>query len=342
MYSPSPGSLLSYRLLNSAIFNRTKLAATLGLALFSLILNVSYASAQSRARRAARAEAEKSSRRGDEKKRVDDKKRAQDKTRSTLAVRDKRRVEDKGRATTASSKRVITAEKRPVTQDKKRNAPAEAAVRDNSKQAVQNPQVRKTALTYAPKAPDQTVKRPVLVNDITVVSRVSDKSLDPVILSTASKSSLASAFVPSIWPVVGTLRSGVGMRGNPFGGPGTEYHKGQDIAAPMGTPVIATADGNITIAGWQRGYGWVVYIDHGNGITTRYGHLSRIDVAVGQTVRRGEQLGLVGSTGRSTGPHLHYEVRINGQPVSPLLYLPAQPLLSSTKPQSAPAAGGQR
>lgn len=342
MYSPSPGSLLSYRLLNSAIFHRTRLAAALTLALCSLILNVSYASAQSRARRAARAESEKSSRRGSDRKRDEDKKRPQDKTRSTLAVRDKKRVEDKNRTPAASSKRVITAEKRPVVPEKKRTAPVEASSRDNSKQSAENPLVRKTALTYAPKTQDAPTKRPVLVNDITVVSRVSDKSLDPVILSTASKSSLASSYVPSIWPVVGTLRSGVGMRGNPFGGPGTEYHKGQDIAAPMGTPVIATADGSITIAGWQRGYGWVVYIDHGNGITTRYGHLSRIDVAVGQPIRRGEQLGLVGSTGRSTGPHLHYEVRINGQPVSPLLYLPAQSALSSAKPQSASVPAGQR
>lgn len=121
---------------------------------------------------------------------------------------------------------------------------------------------------------------------------------------------------------MGTLRSGVGVRSNPFGGSSLEYHKGQDISAPSGTPVVAAADGSIVIAGWLRGYGQVVYIDHGNGITTRYGHLSRIDVAVGQSIKQGERLGLVGSTGRSTGPHLHYEVRINGQPTSPIRYLP--------------------
>jgi murein DD-endopeptidase MepM/ murein hydrolase activator NlpD len=126
---------------------------------------------------------------------------------------------------------------------------------------------------------------------------------------------------------MGNLRSGVGVRSNPFGGSSLEYHKGQDISAPSGTPVVATADGNIVIAGWLRGYGQVVYIDHGNGITTRYGHLSRIDVAVGQMIKQGERLGLVGSTGRSTGPHLHYEVRINGQPASPIQYLPAVPPL---------------
>jgi murein DD-endopeptidase MepM/ murein hydrolase activator NlpD len=112
------------------------------------------------------------------------------------------------------------------------------------------------------------------------------------------------------------------MRNNPFGGSSVEYHKGQDISAPTGTPINATADGVVTIARWVKGYGNGIYIDHGNGITTRYGHLSRIDVVEGQTVKRGQHLGLVGSTGRSTGPHLHYEVRIDGQPMSPLLYLP--------------------
>ena len=128
--------------------------------------------------------------------------------------------------------------------------------------------------------------------------------------------------VPSIWPVAGTLESGYGVRRNPFGGGSYESHEGQDIEAEMGTPVAAAASGTITIACAQNGYGNVVYIDHGNGLSTRYGHLSRIDVEVGQKIVRGEQLGLVGSTGRSTGPHLHYEVRINNQPVNPRLYLP--------------------
>jgi murein DD-endopeptidase MepM/ murein hydrolase activator NlpD len=90
----------------------------------------------------------------------------------------------------------------------------------------------------------------------------------------------------------------------------------------MGAPVIAAASGTVTIACAQNGYGNVVYIDHGNGLTTRYGHLSQIDVTVGQAITRGETLGRVGSTGRSTGPHLHYEVRINNQPVNPRQYLP--------------------
>jgi murein DD-endopeptidase MepM/ murein hydrolase activator NlpD len=127
---------------------------------------------------------------------------------------------------------------------------------------------------------------------------------------------------PSIWPVSGKLESGVGGRRNPFGGRGFEYHEGQDIDATYGTPVLVAATGVVMIAGRQRGYGNVVYVDHGGGLTTRYGHLSEIDVKVGTPVTRGQIIGLVGSTGRSTGPHLHYEVRINNQPVDPRQYLP--------------------
>ena len=127
---------------------------------------------------------------------------------------------------------------------------------------------------------------------------------------------------PSIWPVVGKLESGVGGRRNPFGRRGYEYHQGQDIDAAYGTPVAVAASGKVTIAGRQRGYGNVVYVDHGSGLSTRYGHLSRIDVMVGQDITVGQMIGLVGSTGRSTGPHLHYEVRINNQPVDPRKYLP--------------------
>ena len=127
---------------------------------------------------------------------------------------------------------------------------------------------------------------------------------------------------PSIWPVSGKLESGMGGRRNPFGGRGFEYHEGQDIDASYGTPVMVAASGTVTIAGRERGYGNVIYVDHGAGLSTRYGHLSQIDVKIGQTVTRGQTIGLVGSTGRSTGPHLHYEVRINNQPVDPRQYLP--------------------
>jgi murein DD-endopeptidase MepM/ murein hydrolase activator NlpD len=128
-------------------------------------------------------------------------------------------------------------------------------------------------------------------------------------------------YTPSIWPVDGKLESGFGGRRNPFGSGSYEFHSGQDIDAPWGAPVIAGASGRVSFVGWQNGYGQVVVIDHGGGLTTRYGHLSHIDVSQGQMVERGEFLGKVGSTGRSTGPHLHYEVRINDEPVNPRQYL---------------------
>jgi murein DD-endopeptidase MepM/ murein hydrolase activator NlpD len=125
--------------------------------------------------------------------------------------------------------------------------------------------------------------------------------------------------------VDGTLEGGFGGRRNPFGGPGYEFHSGQDIEAPMGAPVVAGARGQVSFVGWQNGYGQLVVIDHGGGLSTRYGHLSHIDVENGQQVSRGELIGKVGSTGRSTGPHLHYEVRINDQAVNPLQYLMSSP-----------------
>jgi murein DD-endopeptidase MepM/ murein hydrolase activator NlpD len=134
-------------------------------------------------------------------------------------------------------------------------------------------------------------------------------------------------FTPSIWPVDGKLESGFGGRRNPFGGTSYELHTGQDIVVAWGTAVVSGAKGTVTFVGWQNGYGKLVVIDHGGGLTTRYGHLSEADVAQGQEVARGEFIGRVGSTGRSTGPHLHYEVRINDNPVDPLQYL-----LSSARP----------
>ncbi|HEX8650207.1 MAG TPA: M23 family metallopeptidase [Pyrinomonadaceae bacterium] len=204
---------------------------------------------------------------------------------------------------------------------------AEPVKRDNTKPAAQSPLVRKTALTYSPRAESQNAgARPSLVNDMTIISLADEASPVTDRLpagTTASKAGVPLGNIPSIWPVAGPLRGGYGVRSNPFGGSSLEFHKGQDISAAWGTPVVGTANGTVVIAGWQRGYGWVVYLDHGNGLSTRYGHLSRIDVAVGQTIKRGEQLGLVGSTGRSTGPHLHYEVRMNGQPINPIPYLPS-------------------
>ncbi len=125
---------------------------------------------------------------------------------------------------------------------------------------------------------------------------------------------------PSIWPVQGIITAGFGQRMDPFTGEGA-FHTGVDIAAPVGTPVRAAADGILFHAGPDAAYGNEALIDHGYGLTTKYGHLSTLSVVVGQEVRRGQIIGTVGMTGRTTGPHLHYEVLVHGTPVNPARYL---------------------
>jgi murein DD-endopeptidase MepM/ murein hydrolase activator NlpD len=126
--------------------------------------------------------------------------------------------------------------------------------------------------------------------------------------------------LPGGWPVNGRLMAGYGERSDPFSGEGA-MHTGVDIAAPMGTPVHAAADGIVIHAGWNGGYGRCVIVDHGNNYQTWYAHLSRMDVIEGEEIRQGEVLGAVGTTGRSTGAHLHYEVRIGSTPVNPYRFL---------------------
>ncbi len=118
------------------------------------------------------------------------------------------------------------------------------------------------------------------------------------------------------WPVTGTITSPFGWRSNPFGG-SPEFHQGLDIAAPSGTTVTAAAGGTVIMAQWYGGYGNYILIDHGGGYSTGYGHLSAIYVSNGQSLKRGQAIGAVGSTGASTGPHLHFEIRIDGKPVDP-------------------------
>jgi murein DD-endopeptidase MepM/ murein hydrolase activator NlpD len=125
---------------------------------------------------------------------------------------------------------------------------------------------------------------------------------------------------PNLWPVEGQVTGSFGERIDPFNGEGA-FHSGVDISSPYGTPVIAPADGVVTFTDELGGYGRAVMIDHGNGISTRYGHLSGFAVTAGQAVHRGDVIGYVGASGRSTGPHLHYEVRINDTPVNPYKYL---------------------
>lgn len=125
---------------------------------------------------------------------------------------------------------------------------------------------------------------------------------------------------PSGWPVKGWLTSNFGYRRDPFNGK-RKIHEGLDIAARTGTPVIATADGIVSSVKTEPGYGKMVTIDHGYGYRTLYGHNSKYNVKVGQRVRRGDRIASVGNTGRSTGSHVHYEIRLNGVPVNPHKYL---------------------
>ncbi|MCA1827985.1 MAG: M23 family metallopeptidase [Myxococcales bacterium] len=129
---------------------------------------------------------------------------------------------------------------------------------------------------------------------------------------------LASA--PSIWPVRGWVTSDFSVRLDPYTGERV-MHEGIDVAAGVGTPVRAPADGTVVFSGLEGGYGHVLVIDHGYGLKTRYGHLSRIDVKVGEKVKRGQFVAAVGNTGRSTGPHLHYEVRVNGVADNPRKFI---------------------
>jgi murein DD-endopeptidase MepM/ murein hydrolase activator NlpD len=125
---------------------------------------------------------------------------------------------------------------------------------------------------------------------------------------------------PSAWPLMGTLRSSFGERSDPFSGEGA-FHTGIDLAVPIGTPVHATADGVVALASWDGPYGKMVVINHGNRVQTYYAHCSQLLVVPGEDVRLGEVIALSGTTGRATGPHLHYEVRIAGTPVNPYRYL---------------------
>lgn len=246
---------------------------------------------------------------------------------TTVAAQSKgkraRRVDEKKQTQKQHARTRETSKRDRVARKPEQTSKREIATRRESvRREIAPPLVRKTVMISSPQDKAQRAEnRTALVNDIVIISEAPVTSHLPNTKTLGTGDSM-----PSIWPVAGNLgSSGFGMRRNPFGGSSTEFHKGQDISAPMGASVIATADGVVICAGWQRGYGQVVYVDHGNGLSTRYGHLSRIEVVEGQTVRRGELLGRVGSTGRSTGPHLHYEVRVNGLATNPVPYLPSIP-----------------
>ncbi|HEX6324692.1 MAG TPA: M23 family metallopeptidase [Vicinamibacterales bacterium] len=186
-----------------------------------------------------------------------------------------------------------------------------------TRRAIQNlpKNVRERAMggASASVAPENTIG--VLRGVLNVI----DAQISSVRTSVERQQLLASA-TPSIWPTTGWLTSSFGGRLDPFTG-GRDYHAGLDISADRGKPVRATADGTINEAGWSGNYGNMVLVGHRFGLSTRYGHLSRLAVKRGQFVRRGEVIGYVGSTGRSTSPHLHYEVLLNGQAINPLRFL---------------------
>ncbi|HSB68959.1 MAG TPA: peptidoglycan DD-metalloendopeptidase family protein [Candidatus Methylomirabilis sp.] len=128
------------------------------------------------------------------------------------------------------------------------------------------------------------------------------------------------ASTPTIWPIKGLVTAGYGYRRSPFTGQ-REMHEGLDIAAPLGTPILATADGIVSFVGPLAGFGNVVFLNHGHGFTTFYAHVSTSPVKEGQQVRRGEVVARVGMSGRTTGPHVHYEVQVNGSTVNPMKYV---------------------
>jgi murein DD-endopeptidase MepM/ murein hydrolase activator NlpD len=148
-----------------------------------------------------------------------------------------------------------------------------------------------------------------------------DPPHDPMARGMFPSPGLDRGAMPSIWPVRGQITAGFGQRMDPFSGEGM-FHAGVDISVPYGTGVEAAAEGIVLEADPVAGYGNEILLDHGYGITTKYGHLSKIYVVVGQVVKRGQLIGAVGMTGKTTGPHLHYEVIVQDTPVNPTRYLP--------------------
>ena len=190
-------------------------------------------------------------------------------------------------------------------------------------QVVVKPQAQNKSIDYSrPEIADEfafNAGGPVDINEL---------DTDNANLETLLKAIRANAnqnYLPSIWPHAAKINNEFGFRRNPFGGRTYEFHAGMDIDGERGEIVVAPAAGMISEAGYKGGYGNMVEIDHGNGLTTRYGHLSKIEAQAGRTVTRGDSIGQVGSTGRSTGPHLHYEMRINGRPINPRFFLPTEP-----------------
>jgi murein DD-endopeptidase MepM/ murein hydrolase activator NlpD len=213
------------------------------------------------------------------------------------------------RAATAKTRRVAVATVAVIAArtDEARQVRDELASSRNSLAAARR--LKQSALTDARETREEYLEEVVALaaQSATLAAAIRDAQAG----STGTGIPSAAGF---IWPVNGTVVSGYGMRWG-------RLHEGIDIAAPTGTPIWAAAAGTVIHAGWLGGYGNLVVVDHGNGLATAYAHASAILVGVGQSVSQGETISLVGSTGNSSGPHLHFEVRVNGVAVDPLLYL---------------------
>lgn len=183
-----------------------------------------------------------------------------------------------------------------------------------------SPSLELASVSLEDASPDNVIRRMHSslnhLKDAAFNSRESKTSLYKIL----KNQKMLLAATPSIWPVRGWLSSSFGTRLSPFSNE-KEFHKGIDISTRKNTPIVAPADGIVVYVGRKSGYGRTLCLDHGHGVVTKYAHLQKSLIKRGQRVRRGEKIALVGNTGRSTGPHLHYEVHRNGLPVDPLRYI---------------------
>lgn len=187
--------------------------------------------------------------------------------------------------------------------------------------ATENKPSENKALDYA--RPSDNVGGPAVPFQLTNVESETEENAMEAELVTIEKTSNPK-YLPTMWAHMGKINNEFGFRRNPFGGRSYEFHPGLDIGGEKGDVVIAPANGTVTKAGWTGGYGNLIEVDHGNGLMTRYGHLSKLEVQVGDTIERGQEIGLVGSTGRSTGPHLHFEIRLGEKAINPRRFLPPE------------------
>ena len=219
--------------------------------------------------------------------------------------------------------------KTPTFAKSETNIPIEATLASQTTQSTQNNSTSESkSINYDRPASSEDViinsGGPSVPFQLTLVEdEVEEKAMEGQIRLIETTSN--PTFLPTMWAHLGKINNEFGFRRNPFGGRSYEFHAGLDIGGERGDVVVSPANGVVITADWQGGYGNMIEIDHGNGLTTRYGHLSRIGVNLGDTVQRGQLIGLVGSTGRSTGPHLHYELRLNDKPINPRRFLPPEP-----------------